>query len=39
MKKNISQHLYQNLEYLIFVYEKISDYVKRLKNAEIIIDK
>lgn len=38
-KKNNPQHLYQNLEYLIFVYEKISDYVKRLKNAEIIIDK
>ena len=39
MKKNIPQHLYQNIEYLIFVYEKISDYVKRLKNVELIIDK
>ena len=32
-KKNNECYLYRNLEYLDFVYVKICDYVKRLKNA------
>ena len=32
-KKNDENYLYRNLEYLDYVYVKVSDYIKRLKNA------